>query len=336
MTENYVAVSSRVRLARNLFGYAFPCMIRNLPQGRDVLDKISEVLRGTGEFKICKMNELSEERKNSMVESYVISKSLVSNPDGAVAVSRDGLLSVMINEEDHIREQIVIRGLDLYNAYDRINVLDKILNANIKLAYAGNTYFTSCPSNLGTGMRASVMVFLPATAYYGEISDLSVKAAQRGLTVRGALGEGSGADGFLYQVSNEVTYKITCDEIISKVTGFVEDLSKREIYLRKKMFEEDKFSVADDCFRALGVLSSAVLLDYPELSENLAKVKLGVSLGLIKADDYHKLDDLMIAARPYTLRNNFGRDLSEPVMRAAFVRKNIVNIATKNELPLKW
>ena len=329
MTDKTIAVSSRIRLARNVRGYAFPCVIRGTKKQEEITNIFASVLKRTGEFDFRKVYELSPLEKRSLVERYLISNKLADENFGAVAVSKDGLISVMINEEDHVREQIIYRGLDLEKAYARIANLDGIMRANVDFAVSGNTYYTACPSNLGTGMRASVMLFLPAHTGYGKIGQLSEQARDLGLIVRGAFGEGSVGEGYFYQVSNEVTYDITESEIIRLVKRFVKDVIDDEIYLRQTMLSEDKLGFADKCLRAKGILENAVLLSYEELTELIANIKLGISVGIINCENPYYIDDLLVAARSATLSLNVGGAYDEAAARAKFVKGNLKKLSLK-------
>ena len=329
MTDIFVAVSSRIRLARNVRGYAFPCVIKGTEKQQEINGIFSSVLKRTGEFDFRRISGLKELEKRSLVERYLISKKLADENVGAVAVSKDGLISVMINEEDHVREQIIYRGLELEKAYLRISNLDGVLRANVDFAVSGSTYYTACPSNLGTGMRASVMLFLPAHTAYGKIEPLSKQARDIGLVVRGAFGEGSVGEGYFYQVSNEVTYNITESEIITLVKSFVESVIDDEIYLRQTMFKEDKLGFADKCFRSKGILENAVRLSYEEFIELIANVKLGVSVGIIKCENPYYIDDLSVAARSATLALTVGGAIDEAAARAKFVKENLKKLSLK-------
>jgi len=328
MTDTTIAVSSRIRLARNVRGYAFPCVIRGTEKEREVVSILSSVLSKISDFKIYNIKNLSFVERNSLVERYLISKHLSLSEGAAVALSADGLISVMMSEEDHLREQIIVRGFSVRRAYSRISMLDSLVRANVSIAASGNNYYTACPSNMGTGMRASVMLFIPSICYYNQLDEVKIAARERGLTVRGAFGEGSRGESYFYQVSNEFTYNVTESEILGMVESFVGEVIAREERLRSTMFNFDAYAFADKCFRALGTLSSAVRLDYDELSELISQVKLGVGVGIISVDNAYALDDLLVASRKNTLELNVGRG-DELRLRAAFVRENLKKISLK-------
>lgn len=294
-----IIVSSRIRLARNLQDFDFPAIIRGTEQEKQIVASCSAVLNKLG-FTTFKMSALDDVEKRSFTERYVISKNLASSPYGAVALSKDGLLPVMINEEDHLREQCMYKGLDLDGAYLRIGQLDKILNSNLRFAVKSGFYYTACPTNLGTGMRASVMAFLPALTKSGKLSDLAMLAYERGITIRGAFGEGSKSEGYYYQISNSVTIG-DAKSIIDNVKSFVRIVSEEELKERKYEFLQNPLKVKDESLRAFGLLTHAAILPYEEFGELIARVKIGISLGILSCDNSFAIDDLAIGARPNTL-----------------------------------
>ena len=214
-----VLISTRIRFARNLAEFNFPELIFNTTAEQTIINKVFGVLERVGHFKYYFMNKLTKAQKSSFVEKYVISTRLAISPHGAVALSDDGLLSVMVNEEDHLREQCMVKGLDFEGCLQRISKLDKILGTNCCFASRGGFHYTACPTNLGTGMRASLMLFLPMLTKNGRISEIAEEASKQGITIRGALGEGSYADGYYYQVSNAVTIG-NVQDLIKNVQDF--------------------------------------------------------------------------------------------------------------------
>ena len=174
-----------------------------------------------------------------------------------------------------------------------------------------------------------VMLFLPATVACGELEALRFEAERKGLIVRGAFGEGSGGEGYLYQVSNEVTYNITEQEILSIVKRFTSAVVRRERALRERLYNADRLRFADDCLRALGVAENAMLLSYEEFCRLTASVKLGIAAGLIACEDPYRLDDLIVAARSATLKLSSGTDVSEDALRASFVKDNLKKLGLR-------
>ena len=205
--EGDVAVSTRIRLARNFEDYPFPNRLFDVSLAEEIVRLVTDELCGVEDFTLRRMNTVTEEEAASLRESNLISRDLWKNRAiSAVLISSDESISVMINEEDHIREQYFMKGFDLETAYERLSGIDDLIASAIPFAYDKQFgYLTACPTNLGTGLRASVMLFLPAMARSGLMRAVAEEFSREGLTVRGAYGEGSGAEGALYQLSNERT-----------------------------------------------------------------------------------------------------------------------------------
>lgn len=330
--DTSVAVSSRIRLARNLSGVNFPCMIHGTEHEKIVSLRCEEILKKFGGFTFYPINQLSIEERQSFVERYLISNNLANNEGGVLAVCQNEYLSVMINEEDHLREQCIMRGLDLYTAYRKAARLDRLLGANLPFAQRGGVYYTACPSNLGTGLRASVMLFLPAITDNGRFKEICGNARQYGLTIRGRFGEGSNNESYLCQVSNEITYGITEEEILELVNGFVEDTISLEQELRHENYAINKDFVQDKVLRSLGVLRNCLMLSYAEFVNLICMVKLGISLGFLSSNFDCGIDDLLITANKSTLlvNNNSSGDTEEK-LRAKFVENalNKLNVCKK-------
>ena len=212
-------ISSRVRLARNINGLAFPSMLRgNEPKLKEFYAKTREVCDSRFKNKFYTVNSLSEIQLSSLIENHLISPALCDNAFAAMIISDDKTISVMLNEEDHLREQCILGGYRLDEAYRTVESVDIALRNKLDIAFKmPYGHLTACPTNLGAGMRASVMMFLPAMAINHTI-DLEIrKMHARGITLRGVYGEGSTADGFMYQISNQSAVGMGEDEILQKV-----------------------------------------------------------------------------------------------------------------------
>ena len=316
-----VIISTRIRLARNLAEFNFPELIFNTPQELTIVNKVFGVLERIGRFDYYKMNKLTKVQKASFVERYVISSRLAVSPQGAVALSDDGLLSVMVNEEDHIREQCMVKGFDFEGCLQRITKLDRILGSNCAFAARNGFHYTACPTNLGTGMRASLMLFLPMLTKNGRITEIQEQANAQGITIRGALGEGSSADGYYYQVSNAVTIG-NAQQLIKNVQDFALLICDEENELRQQQYSVAPAQTKDTCLRALGVLTHAAVLPYAEFCELISRVKLGISLGFIYCLNSEQIDDLTVTARTNTLKLNLGGDkpYDEDEQRAVYIK----------------
>lgn len=329
MINTDVVVSTRIRLARNLQDYPFPSVIRGTQNENCVVKICTSVLDRLNGFKTYRMRDLTEREKLSFTERYLISKNLCNSPNGAVALSMDELLSVMINEEDHIREQCMVKGLDFEGAFTRICNLDKVLGANCRFAVKNGFYYTACPTNLGTGMRASLMLFLPALTKNNRIVEFTRIAENEAMTIRGAFGEGSYAEGYYYQISNSVTIGDP-KKIAEKVRNFALTVCDEENELRSAEYERNPIKTKDYCLRALGTLTHSALLSYDEFCELISRIKLGVSLGVIACDNPVVIDDLAVTARPNTLyltAKSLGD--TEDETRAIFVKNALKALKTR-------
>lgn len=303
-------VMTRVRLARNLKGYPF--RVGDQETAREIVTKVNRALVRTDTFSLYFMSKQSAVKLEAMKERHLISQNLIDNRSlGAVLINGDESISVMINEEDVIREQCFMPGLRLQEAYKRISRVDDDLAKNLDIAYDERFgYLTACPTNLGTGLRASVMMFLPALTEGGKISALIKEVSKLGLTVRGQYGEGSEAEGYMYQISNEITLGVTEREILSSVEETVEGICKAEREEMERLFVKKQLKTMDRARKSFGVLTNAVLLSYSEFLSHIALVKLGAMLGLINISEIESLDELIVKARPANICEQYGKQLS--------------------------
>ncbi len=304
-------IMSRVRLARNLNDYPF--RIKNETQAREIVKNVNRALVKTDTFDLFYMSNLTEMKLEAMKERHLISQNLIDNRKcGAVLINQDESLSIMINEEDVIREQCFMKGLSLQEAYKRLSSVDDELSKNLDLAFDKKFgYLTACPTNLGTGLRASVMMFLPALTESGKIGAMLKEAQRLGLTVRGLYGEGSEAEGYIYQISNEVTLGVTEYDIISEVENTVIEICRAERDQMELVYGgRNELKTMDKARKAFGVLTNAVFLSYGEFLSLIARVKLGAMLGMININELEKIDELIIATRPANICEQYGRRLS--------------------------
>lgn len=322
-------VTSRVRLARNFAD--FPFKIKDANDAKEIAKQVSRTLVKTDDFSLLFMSDLSDIKKEAMKERHLISNNLIKNFDcGAVLVNADESVSIMINEEDVIREQCFLRGLRLKDAYDKLAVIDGVLFDNFDVAYDDNFgYLTACPTNVGTGLRASAMLFLPALTESGKLKSAMKGFARKGLTVRGAYGEGSSAEGCFYQISNEITLGLSEEEILSLVEDTIICVCEAEREESEKIFAKHELKTMDMAKKSFGILTNAVLLSYGEFLTEIARVKLGATMGYIDIQDVEKLDDLIMSVRPANLCEKFGRMLTSTerdLYRAETVSKTLIKL----------
>lgn len=321
--EDDIAVSTRIRLARNLSGLPFPA--RMTPeQHRELNLKVKNaVLQSNTPFakslKYIDMADVPQTEIAAMVERHIISPEFAEeNADRAIIISADESISIMIGEEDHVRIQVILGGLQLEKAYDTAEQLDSLLYNELHFAFDRSLGFlTECPTNLGTGLRASVMLHLPVTESNGEISSIAETVGKIGFTVRGMYGEGTKASASMYQVSNQITLGISEKNAIDNLKIITAQLIDKE---RKARNGLNKIKLEDMCFRALGTLQNSRILSSKEMMDLLSRIKLGISMGIIKTDILPI--KLFIEGQPNMLMKKYGQLEPEErdIYRAAFIR----------------
>lgn len=321
-------ISTRVRLARNLKDYPFPCRLSE--QGRKkVIEKVTSAIRDSNssiasDFNLIKLDDLTEAQGVSLVERHLVSPEFISETEGrALLLSKDESMSIMINEEDHIRLQVITDGLSLEQAYDTADKLDTLLDENLEFAFDDKLgYLTQCPTNLGTGMRASVMLHLPALEKSRIIGRIAGNLSKLGLTIRGAYGEGSEPSGSLYQLSNQVTLGISEKAAIENLENITKQLVSQERQARERLAKS--IDIQDSVSRSLGLLKSAMVMTHDEALKLLSNVRFGILSGQIKDVTAEVVDSLMEKIEPATLMVNSGKNLSaqeRDIERAKILRE---------------
>ncbi|MBR2023945.1 MAG: ATP--guanido phosphotransferase [Clostridia bacterium] len=298
-----VITSTRIRLARNLAAYPFPQKLT--PKlGEEVVYLVEKALEKLDAFQKNAIGSLSEEEAVLLQEQHLISPAFLKcKKMGAAFISKDRTISIMVNEEDHLREQYIYKGFDLYKAYERVSGIDEGLATSLAFAYDDRYgYLTACPSNLGTGMRASVMMFLPGLFWSKELGKFIPELKKLGLTVRGVFGEGTVAEGYSYQVSNERTLGVSEKQILDSVHQMVLELCELELRARERMLKEQGTTIKDKCLRAYGTLCHCAQLPLDELTSGMVKIKLGIALGFFKVRDMRDFNDFLADMRPASFR----------------------------------
>lgn len=330
--DSDVALSSRVRLARNLRGAPFPIMA-SPAQSKAVMEQLLAVaengrLNGLGTIDIIRLTELTELEKMVLVEKHLISPSLANESrNGALILSHHEDVSIMINEEDHLRIQCMRPGLQVQEAWNTASLIDDVFEEQIDYAFdEKHGYLTSCPTNVGTGIRASVMMHLPALALTGQLNRILSAVTQVGLAVRGLYGEGSEATGNLYQVSNQITLGQSEQEIIDNLFQVVRQIIEHERGAREKLLSESRARIEDRIRRSYGILSHAIIIDSKEAAQRLSDVRLGVHLGILPQVDVQTLNELMVSTQPGFLQQTYGEVLQpeqRDVTRAEMIRNRL-------------
>lgn len=327
-----IVISSRIRLARNLSPYAFPSRA-NEKSSKEVVDEIVKALNICGdndEFDCVYMNEISQVDKIAMMELHIISPlfTKVEEP-AALILSKDESISVMVNEEDHIRIQSMTKGMNLEKALEKANDIDDIFEEALEYSFDKKLgYLTACPTNIGTGLRASYMIHVPALETTGQLQLILEAIGKFGLTVRGIYGEGSEAQGSVFQISNQITLGQTEREIIDNLTSVTKQIVEREIIVRKKLLSDRRVRFEDSIYRSYGVLIYAKVVTSKEAMSLLSDIKLGIELGIIKTVDDEQINiyNLMTKIQPANLQIIQKKDLTideRDVARAEYIRNHL-------------
>ena len=319
-----VVYCSRVRFARNITGLPFPEKLTGEEEIYSVLMRgVEKALAPLGEFRMYRMNGLDPLDAQALVEKHLISPALASSRYGAVMISKLQDISVMIDEEDHIRAQCIVRGFDLNGAFKRLVEADKAMAEKLEFAFDSKYgYLTACPTNMGAGMRASFMVFLPGLTLTGALNSVLSTLPQFGVTARGVYGEGSEEKGFMYQISNQAMIGATEEEILGRVTKVAESFIRAERAAREDLARKGGIELQDKIMRAYGILTNACKISSDEFMELIAYVKLGISLEYIKADA-EKTDDIITLTQPAMLCKAAGKKLNSEerdITRARLVK----------------
>lgn len=325
-----IVISSRIRLARNLDKISFPNWA-DKKQSEQVLAQVQAALAKIERLKnisLFKLQDLDAVDKQFLVERHLMSYEHAQKADSkAVAFDNMEIVSIMINEEDHIRMQVMQSGFNLFEAWDIINGIDDALSRELDFAFLPDWgYLTACPTNTGTGMRGSVMLHLPALVMTQAINRVLAAIAKLSFTTRGLYGEGTQASGNFFQVSNQVSLGHSEDEIISKINGLIRQIIEQENQARDILVSRNKALLEDKIHRSLGILKSAHILSSQENNELLSMVRLGSDLAIVKDLDRRVINELFIITQPAHLQKREKKKLSaqeRDIQRADIIRSKI-------------
>ncbi|MDI9508511.1 MAG: protein arginine kinase [Clostridiales bacterium] len=330
-----VVISSRVRLARNLEDYRFSPLLDESEAVRlvDEVKKLTPSLaqQDKRKYYACNIKSLNDIDKIAMVERHIVSPLLIEKDQTTgLILSEDETVSIMINEEDHVRLQAIIGGLNLEKAYEVASRIDDIAYEKLKFAYDEKYgYMTSCPTNTGTGMRASCMVFLPALSSARMIQRLIEEVGRYGVTIRGIYGEGTKSLGNIYQISNQKTLGNSEREIIENLRRIVEQVMKQERRRREYMLSLNSEEIEDQVYRAYGILKYARQITSDDAMNFLSQLKFGADCGLIKFDREFNVHRMMMGVQPGSLQWTLGKNVgsnSRDQSRAEYIRKELPTI----------
>jgi len=331
--EAEIVLSSRVRVARNLQGFAFPSRA-GVEERADVVERVraaadrAESLDGGYFWEVDSLDSVDQE---ILVERHLISRDLLADrhgTSGAALVLADGSsCGIMVNEEDHLRLQALVGGLELDSAWRQVDRLDEELGAVLPLAYHHQFGFlTACPTNVGTGLRASVLVHIPGLVLTKEITKVLEGISQVGLTYRGLYGEGSEVVGNFFQISNQTTLGKTEEDLIDHLGRVTGKVIEYERSARAMLLTEAPAVLEDKVWRAYGILRTARSLALEEMMNLLSGVRLGVSLKLLKSPRVETLNEILVRGQVAHLARAEGGRLGEQeadVCRATFVRDKL-------------
>jgi len=326
--EADIVISSRVRLARNLAD--FPFISRAAPHDRARIEKIlhEQVLRVAAENELLyiDLSQLEQVDRQFLVERHLISREHAESQGArSVAIDCREKFSLMINEEDHLRIQVMQSGLDLSSVWEQINHIDDLIEEKVAYAFHDQWgYLTACPTNVGTGMRVSVMLHLPALVITRQIDKVFRSLQKISLAVRGLYGEGSQAMGDFYQISNQVTLGRTESELIRQVSDIVPVIIDYERQAREFLVKESHENLHDRVSRAYGILRTAQTISSEETMHLLSSVRMGVNLGLIQDLNIPAINEMFIRTQPAHLQKLTGGELDTTdrnIERARFLRR---------------
>lgn len=332
--ESDIVVSSRIRLARNLAD--FPFISRTTEADRTEIERIlhaqlqaiQDAGKAPGDALYLNVTDLPEVDRQFLVERQLISREHAES-EGArsVVIDQAERYSVMINEEDHLRIQVMHSGLDLEAAWQRITAIDDLIEEQVNYAFNEKLgYLTACPTNVGTGLRVSVMLHLPALVITRQIEKVFKSLQKINLAVRGLYGEGSQATGDFYQISNQVTLGQTEEELAKKVADVVPVLISYERQAREFLIHESQETLHDRVSRAFGILRTAQTISSEETLHLLSSVRMGINLGLIGDLPIPTINKLLIHTQPAHLQKLSGNELDATdrnIERASYLREHL-------------
>ena len=328
LPKESLVLRSRVRLARNLKLLPFPHRLES-ERARMLVKAVEEafyVSKAMEEnYSTHRMWELGRTELLVAFEKHLVSAKLINNSDiSAYIIDKEEDVSLMINEEDHIRLQVMGRDLNLSALYEKASKIDDLLSEKLNFAFDYNLgYITACPTNLGTAMRASVMLHLPGFTLTDRIGYVSQALAQMGMTIRGIYGEGSQAEGNIYQISNEVTLGVKEEDILYNLTDTIDKLLDEEQDHQRKLLNEFSLEMEDKIYRSLGTLMNARLMTSKEALYHLSLVRMGVETEVLKEVDLELIDSLIINTQPGMMKKAYGIELNEKerdINRAKIIR----------------
>ncbi len=327
-----VVFSSRIRLARNLKGYPFPTYAHE-QQLQEINQRVLQAAQSPsalGPFVPLNIENMTSNDRMVLVEKHLCSPQFVENPHlRMLIVNQDQTVSIMVNEEDHLRIQTLVPGLALDQALRLDSQVDDFLEESLEFSFDESWgYLTACPTNVGTGIRASVMLHLPGLTLVDQVKRVLAALTHIGINVRGFYGEGTEAYGDIYQISNQVTLGQSEEELTNSLNNVCRKVIEQERSVREALLKESRTQLEDRVCRSFGLLSQARLVSSEEALKLLSDVKLGIELGIITEADRNRVKELMFITRSSILQKLIGKDVApaeRDYYRAALIRQKLLS-----------
>ena len=333
MEQNFsysdVVISSRIRLARNFKNIPFPAKLLD-DRAFEIQKKVFSAVQNLDDFSFYQISSLDENTKGVLMEKHLISANLAKNKFSAIILSKNERVSIMLNEEDHIREQSFIKGFNLKLAYSKLSKLDDAIIENCNIAYSDELGFlTACPTNLGTGLRASCMLFLPALSLNNKMEEVLSLVKKRKQTIRGFYGEGSEALGYIYQISNQTTLGKSEFEIIEDVEKTIYEICALEIQERMLFSKEYEKQLENKAQKFLKELLSGESISIQDFMEKVAIIKLYLFFKPNLKSQNELLDELVAIVQPCSLKEICGKEIKSndvDLFRGQYLKKILKNV----------
>ena len=304
-----VVVSTRLRIARNIEKYKFPNII-TMEESDQLTKEILDVMKESEDiYNFNRIIDLSDIERFVFVEEHLISPSLLKTKEKSSFLLReDEKVTIMINEEDHIRIQVLLSGCNMEEGWRICSEVDDLLESKINYAFHERIgYLTSCPTNVGTGLRASIMVHLPCITMAGQLNVIMEELRKIGLTIRGLYGEGTKGLGHLYQISNQTTLGEREENIIRKLNKVICEVVNRERSTRQYLIKKNRLLLEDKIFRSLGTLRYNRMISSKGAMFHLSNVKLGCDMGIIDGMDSKDIIKLMVEVQPANVQKSLNK-----------------------------
>ncbi|MBQ6999165.1 MAG: protein arginine kinase [Clostridia bacterium] len=325
--QDDIVLSTRVRLARNLKGIPFPnCMSDE--DAQKVISTVEDALSKLNyKFRLIRLSDITDVERQRLMEEHFISPQMLKEPaKKAVFLSEDEAVAIMINEEDHIRLQCIYAGEESEKAYNLISKIDDFLGETVQYAFHRKYgHLTACPTNVGTGMRLSFMLHLPALCMARMADNLFAAVGKLGVTVRGMYGEGTKSSGYVFQISNQTTLGKSETELAQNVTDVVNQIIAKEREVRRRIAKDKGVSLEDKIMRSYGIMKYAKKISTEELTGLLSNVRFGASLGIIENVSASTLNEIMVVTRPAHIMETGTETGEERDVKRAEVIKTLLN-----------